>query len=494
MSEKPLNYERLKELAEQLDRPLHSMRAMNATTDPFWILPYRQELAKWFAALWTEFGFDKSTTHLRRIHYFLISQEEPVICPNGEPYENTVKLFQTLCEAARDARYLGLVPVGIIIDRRNPEPDIYLANQEDVPPAIRASGGLVGIRFEIGEPYLYKPSLDLTLPQIGQRFHIEIWCEKSTMNDVLMPLGERHKVNIITGIGEMSTTACEDLVERARESERPVRILYLSDFDPAGQSMPVAVARKIEFLVQSSLLDIQVRPIALTHEQCVQYRLPRTPLKETETRAAKFEARFGEGATELDALEAIRPGELRRILLREIERYEDKTLTRRVQRAVQKVQSEIFDIQRKVYSRHRDELEALEDRRAAMADEIEQMQERISEMETELDDESQELFDTIKEELEAAAPDVDDYEWPEPEEGDEDPDPLFHSMRTYLEQLDRYHRHQGRAAWRPTKIEVACAECGKTTTSFGTGRSRRFCSNSCRASAGRKRRSLEEAT
>jgi hypothetical protein len=58
--------------------------------------------------------------------------------------------------------------------------------------------------------------------------------------------------------------------------------------------MPVAVARKIEFeLYRRELLDldIQVRPIVLTHEQCVEYQLPRIPLKETERRAEAFETR-----------------------------------------------------------------------------------------------------------------------------------------------------------------------------------------------------------
>jgi hypothetical protein len=32
---------------------------------------------------------------------------------------------------------------------------------------------------------------------------------------------------------------------------------------------------------------------------------------------------------------------------------------------------------------------------------------------------------------------VDDYDWPEADEGDEDEDPLFDSTRTYLEQIDR---------------------------------------------------------
>jgi hypothetical protein len=39
-------------------------------------------------------------------------------------------------------------------------------------------------------------------------------------------------------------------------------------------------------------------------------------------------------------------------------------------------------------------------------------------------------------------------EWPEPEDGDEDPDPLFDSLRDYLGQIDRYKRHQGKLTTR----------------------------------------------
>src|SRR5262245_44093283 len=103
---------------------------------------------------------------------------------------------------------------------------------------------------------------------------------------------------------------------RAAEYELPVRILYLSDFDPGGRSMPKATARKVEFAIAKHDLDVdlQLIPVALSPEQCRQYRLPRTPLKDTERRKNRFEQIFGVGATELDALEALHPGELARLL------------------------------------------------------------------------------------------------------------------------------------------------------------------------------------
>ena len=37
-----------------------------------------------------------------------------------------------------------------------------------------------------------------------------------------------------------------------------------------------------------------------------------------------------------------------------------------------------------------------------------------------------------------------DPKWPQPCEADEDPDPLYNSRRSYLEQIDRYKRHLGK--------------------------------------------------
>jgi hypothetical protein len=43
----------------------------------------------------------------------------------------------------------------------------------------------------------------------------------------------------------------------------------------------------------------------------------------------------------------------------------------------------------------------------------------------------------IAQEMRDAAPDADDFTWPEPREADEWPDPLFDSARGYVKQVDR---------------------------------------------------------
>src|SRR5262249_51819997 len=150
-----------------------------------------------------------------------------------------------------------------------------------------------------------------------QPYLVEIWVEKSTMNDVLEPLCGQLSVNLVTSLGFQSMTAAVNLLQRAARlaaAGRPCRVFYISDYDPAGDGMPVAVARQIEFWLSQYApgADIKLTPLVLTREQVVAYDLPRTPIKESDRRRANFEALHGEGAVELDALEALHPGELRR--------------------------------------------------------------------------------------------------------------------------------------------------------------------------------------
>jgi hypothetical protein len=354
------DYNSIKSMAKSLGRPAYSLIALASCNDPFWITPSRQAGAKWFGRIWQRFGLGRGV-HCRRVHYQLISQKTPVKMPDGTPYENTVGCWQFMCEASRDARYLNIVPAHYFIDRRNDEPLIHLADDPDEALIMMSDRDPCADIEQAKMPS--PPTLNLSRPTIPQRYHIEIWCEKTTVNDVLEPLAEEYGLNVVTGSGELSQTACVNVVKRAQHSGRPVCILYISDFDPAGQSMPVAVARKIEhrlYLMCLGHLNIQVRPIVLTLEQCEQYSLPRTPIKDTEKRATVFEDRYGEGATELDALEATHPGELKRIIETEIDRHYDSDLDGAVDETASELEDDLAEITRKVHAKHKAQIKTLE--------------------------------------------------------------------------------------------------------------------------------------
>ena len=65
-------------------------------------------------------------------------------------------------------------------------------------------------------PSVMRPRLSLRRPSLTQRFHVELWAEKSTVDDVLIQLAQRYALNVVSGAGEQTSFACRDLVDRAR--------------------------------------------------------------------------------------------------------------------------------------------------------------------------------------------------------------------------------------------------------------------------------------
>jgi len=261
-----MDYERIKQLAKQLGRKVNDLIVLAPQNDPFYTgTPGDHTLGAWFAHLWHAFGYQRA--HIRRVHYQIVSQDPPVCLPNGKPYENTEECWDVLNMASKAARYLRLVDPGAFDDRRNPE-TVLFAQHHASSPTVRVHGNLY--RSDVRFPdFPEVPSYAVGGYMAQQAYHLEVFCEKSTMNDVLLPLCERYGANLQTGKGELSITASLAVVQRLAEVGKPTCIFYVSDFDPAGQSMPVAMSRKIEYFLRTLDLDVDVRvfPVILTQEQ-----------------------------------------------------------------------------------------------------------------------------------------------------------------------------------------------------------------------------------
>ncbi len=314
-----MDYHQIKETAKENGESVQDLLALSPGNDPFYVgSPGQMEKAKWFGTLYDMMG-RPDQVHIRRVHYWLTTGGGiGTPKPDGNVYQNSVKDWSLMTMAAKYARYAGFVPIERVIDRRNPP---AIVNSEywdhESPEEMRKEMDANEIiNTIVGRFWPYNPSKT-------QPYLMEIWCEKSTMNDILEPICEEYGMNLVTGLGELSITSVRLLIERIHEADKPTRVFYISDFDPAGEGMPVSVSRKIEFLIQDQHHegDIKLMPIVLTPEQCVKYKLPRIPIKEEERRKAGFEERHGTGATELDALEALHPGELRKIIEGYIDQY-----------------------------------------------------------------------------------------------------------------------------------------------------------------------------
>jgi hypothetical protein len=283
---------------------------------------------------------------------------------------------------------------------------------------------------------------------------IEVWCEKSTMHDILEPLCQREHFNLVESTGYESITQTVQFLRRAERYGGAALIIYISDFDPGGKGMPVAVARQIQFWLEEKQIDVDVvvDTAVLTEEQCVYYKLPRTPIKETDRRKDKFEERRGEGATEVDALEALHPGELERIILEHAKPYRDPGLQSRLSRTRLQVQRQLDEAWSAAggdeLAEQMDELieqaneitERQAERIRAIMAETEELLQPLVEAAEDLDRQAREISSDIEVEL---------PERPQPEMSDVDPDVLFDSRRHWLDQLEVFkarHKKDGAAA------------------------------------------------
>jgi hypothetical protein len=445
------NYHWIKALAKELKSKIPDLLALAPHNDPFYTggKASRQQ-AEWFADLWEQFGYARGV-HLRRIHYQLVSQAAAQKA-DGTPYENTENDWDYLCCAGKYARDLDLVSPDAFVDRRNPEPHVHhFAERQPEPsllksftpwplPSINPS-----IPFDNWEwPEIFSDGYDYL--EGHQPVLLEIWAEKSTMDDILLPLCQQYGVNLVTGLGFMSDVSFTRLINRVADADKPCRVLYISDYDPSGAGMPVAAARRIEFKAYKAnpKPDIKLTPIVLTREQVAHYDPPRTPVKETDRSKSGWEARHGEGAVELDALEALYPGELARIVRGYIHQFRDNGLEQKMGLAADDASDVTDQFIEDLVEQHRAARDDLRARIEAVMEsyqtELEELEQRFARDIEQFKPEVESLWHAIQNDLEGLdsgdLPDV-----PEPELPQDTTEWLFDSTRDYFTQISFYKNH-----------------------------------------------------
>jgi hypothetical protein len=321
---------------------LDPLTVMHRAHDPYRIdNPAGHRDGRWFKELIERFLGSTATVHLRGFHYILVSAPNIVKPSNGKIYRNTDADFQWLVEhAARHARWLGYVDFERIVDERNAPPEIYDRGSVRIEPRAYVWQG-AGIRPPDSIDYMLHelvPSLDVVMPQPAcsgsappQPYRLFLIGEKVSLRPILQPIAERVAGDLILPTGELSDTLLYGMVQRAAADGRPAVVLYFSDFDPSGYHMPVAVARKVQTLCDLRYpgLDIRVDPVALNFEQVRDLGLPSTPLKESVKEKEKGKTwvnHWGREQTEIDALAALKPDELRKIAEAAVVPFYDPTL------------------------------------------------------------------------------------------------------------------------------------------------------------------------
>lgn len=394
--------------------------------------------ARWFTEIYERFGF-KGKVHLRRIHYRIVS-EVGTKKHNGQEYFNTENDWLYLNETSRHARYLGMVSPEAFVDKRNPGKHFFI-EYESVSPNWRVDEYDLEWPIQAMNDFeISRPCPDITgydYSGSDEKYHVEVWIEKSTMDDVLAPMCRSMHVNYITSVGFQSITNVIEMLNRLSEMNKECRIFYISDFDPAGDSMPVSVARQLEFWIMKMFPDrkVMLNPLVLTWEQVQKYRLPRTPIKDKDKRKGIFEDKHGQGAVELDALESLFPGELAKIVREALSPYRDTDHIHDLDEAKEEAVALVEDAIDAVWEDHEDEIESIESNVNSIFTEF---RDRVAPYQTRLEN----LQHAIRNDL--AMREVELPDRPEVAvDPDEEPDEwLFDSSRDYLTQLGFYKQQQ----------------------------------------------------
>src|SRR5262249_44989877 len=141
--------------------------------------------------------------------------------PNGRLYANNKKDWQWFCKAAAYARHLDLVSPHALIDQRNPQPRLFANYPPELPEPSFLMGDFPDWRYPRIWPtygfayFLPQPTVSgYGYTQLDQPFHLELWIEKSTMDDVLSPLCRALHVNYVTSVGYQSITGVVNLLGR----------------------------------------------------------------------------------------------------------------------------------------------------------------------------------------------------------------------------------------------------------------------------------------
>jgi hypothetical protein len=468
-------------------RAAYWLLGMAESKDPFKVGSKGDfEKAEWFRRMYEQFGY--YGVHLRRMHYRMANNKPapPLLWDGKTPYLNIDLHWEKLQEASKIARILRLVDAAafkekynkarptihqrgslpLLGEEENQDPDYWFTPPEFGGALPTSTGAGWGPKFTRGLPFNYFPveqgvtGMDYD-PSLQPNL-IEIWSE--TEFDSFHRIANRYHINYVPLQGYASLTAIKTMLRRLKDTGKPGRILYISDYDPAGFAMPVSFARHCQFatweleeIAAEIAPEIKVDNVAVTGEQVEKFDLPRMPIKETDLRRAMWELEHGEGAVEVEGMDAAVPGELERILEERIEDLLDLDLEDKVGREREEAENRVNTAIREVLEDHREDFEEIHRRAGELRERYQKLYDalwaevgpRYWKLERRFNREMRSPREDLQRVEGEVRSDLEDMEveLPELPEGDAEEDQdrvwLFDSEREFVEQTNYFRRLKG---------------------------------------------------
>ena len=211
---------------------------------------------------------------LRQLYYQLVSRDLMA---------NNRLAYQELSRVISDARDAGLVDWMAIEDHTR---DLVThSSWSDPADAIRDTADWY--QEDLWQEQPYRP---------------EVWIEKDALVGVIAPICKQYRVPYFATIGNCSHSelykAGERFSEISDQGAIPL-VLHFGDHDPNGIDMTRDITEKLERYTRE---PVEVRRMALNMVQVRRYNPPPNFAKESDSRYAKYAAKYGKKCWELDAL------------------------------------------------------------------------------------------------------------------------------------------------------------------------------------------------
>ena len=247
---------RLRQIKNETGHSLADLTVLSSQNDPFRLdTPTFHEAGRWFRDQMRACGLlhRGRPIHNRGVHYAIVGRGDARL-PSGKPYVNDADCWAFLeLKASKAARWFGYVPFEAIIDARNTEPIIRLAEHSQLVRNIRiATADELPTGDELHPTIAARYASDLRLVEEEclprQRYRLVLFGEKTSLDSVLGSIAEEFGADLYLPSGEISDTLLATMARTGAEDGREMIVLVFADCDPAGYQMAVSIGHKLRAL------------------------------------------------------------------------------------------------------------------------------------------------------------------------------------------------------------------------------------------------------
>ena len=218
-------------------------------------------------------GYDLT---VRQLYYQLVARDF---------IENSQRSYKRTVNLVNNARLAGLIDWDMIDDRgRETVSNAHWTNPAHIVKA--AAEQFTIDRWE------------------GQTSYVEVMVEKQALEGVLIPVCQELDVRFTTNKGYSSSSIMHKVGERYADMAmdgKDLYVLYLGDHDPSGIDMTRDVIERATLFADGEYIEIN--RLALNWIQVEEWKPPKNPAKENDSRFASYAAQFGKSSWELDAVD-----------------------------------------------------------------------------------------------------------------------------------------------------------------------------------------------